>query len=49
VALSADDLPFSGGIHSHVLIQPSRARALLVEALNQEASGSSVWLVPLVN
>ena len=48
VAFSADDLPSSGGIHSHALIQTESGPALLVESLNQEASGSSVWLVPLV-
>ena len=49
VALTADDLPSSGGIHSHALIQTESGPALIVESLNQEASESSLWLVPLVD
>ena len=49
VALSVDDMPDSGGIHSHALVRTASGPALLVESLDEEASGSSVWLVPLVD
>ncbi len=49
VALSVDDMPDSGGIHSHALVRTAAGPALLVESLDEEASGSSVWLVPLVD
>ena len=49
VALSVDDLPGSGGIHSHALVRTASGPALLVESLDEEASGSSVWLLPLAN
>jgi hypothetical protein len=49
VALSIGDLPDSGGIHSHALVRTASGPALLVESLDAEASGSSVWLVPLAN
>jgi len=49
VALSVDDMPDSGGIHSHALVRTASGPALLVESLDVEASGSSVWLVPLVD
>jgi hypothetical protein len=47
VALSVDDLPSSGGIHSHALVRTATGPALLVESLDESATGSSVWLVPL--
>jgi hypothetical protein len=47
--LTSDDLPSSGGIHSHALIETQSGPALLVESLNADASASSLWLVPLVN
>ena len=46
--LSADDLPSSGGIHSHTLIETASGPALLVESLTPDASASSLWMVPLV-
>ncbi len=49
VALREDDLPDSGGIHSHALVRTASGPALLVESLDEEASGSSVWLLPLAN
>jgi len=49
VALSVDDMPDSGGIHSHALVRTAAGPALLVESVDEEASGSSVWLVPLVD
>lgn len=49
VVLSVDDLPDSGGIHSHTLVRTASGPALLVESLDDEASGSSVWLLPLAN
>ena len=49
VVLSIDDLPDSGGIHSHALVRTTSGPALLVESLDAEASGSSVWLLPLAN
>jgi hypothetical protein len=48
VALTEDDIPSSGGIHSHALVRTASGPALLVESLDEEATGSSVWLVPLV-
>ncbi len=45
--LTPDDLPDSGGIHSHALIQTHSGTALLVESLTPDASASSLWLVPL--
>ena len=47
--LTPDDLPDSGGIHSHALIQTASGPALLVESLTSDASASSLWVVPLVN
>ncbi len=49
VALSVDDMPDSGGIHSHALVRTASGPAMLVESLDEEASGSSVWLVPLLD
>ena len=49
VVLRVDDLPDSGGIHSHALVRTASGSALLVESLDAEASGSSVWLVPLAD
>ena len=48
VALSVDDMPNSGGIHSHALVRTASGPAMLVESLDEEASGSSVWLIPLL-
>ena len=47
VVLSADDLPSSGGIHSHALIRTQSGPALLVESLTADASASAVWMVAL--
>ena len=49
VALSVDDMPDSGGIHSHALARTASGPAMLVESLDEEGSGSSVWLMPLVD
>jgi hypothetical protein len=46
VALRAEDLPSSGGIHSYALVRTDPGPALLVESL-EGATGSSVWLIPL--
>jgi len=45
--LTPDDLPSSGGIHSHALIETAAGPALLVESLTSDASASSLWMVPL--
>jgi len=47
--LTPDDLPSSGGIHSHALVETQSGPALLVESLTPDASASSLWLIPLVN
>ncbi len=47
--LNADDLPSSGGIHSHALIETASGPALLVESLTPDASASALWLVPLAS
>ena len=44
VALSVGDLPASGGVHSFALVRTASGPALLVESLDEETSGSSVWL-----
>jgi hypothetical protein len=49
VVLSVEDLPDSGGVHSYALVRTASGPALLVESLDEEASGSSVWLLPLVD
>ncbi len=49
VALSVDDMPDSGGIHSHALVRTASGPAMLVESLDEEALGSSVWLIPLLD
>lgn len=49
VALSVEDLPDSSGVHSYALVRTASGSALLVESLDEEASGSSVWLLPLVD
>jgi hypothetical protein len=46
-ALTMEDLPASGGIHSHALVRTQTGPALLVESLDAGASGSAVWLIPL--
>jgi hypothetical protein len=46
VALRAEDLPSSGGIHSYALARAESGSVLLVESL-EGATGSSVWLIPL--
>ena len=45
--LTPDDLPSSGGIHSHALIQTASGPVLLVESLTPDASASALWVVPL--
>jgi hypothetical protein len=45
--LTPDDLPSSGGIHSHALIETAAGPALLVESLTPDASASALWVVPL--
>jgi hypothetical protein len=45
--LTPDDLPDSGGIHSHALIETQFGPALVVESLTPDASASALWLVPL--
>jgi hypothetical protein len=45
--LTPDDLPDSGGIHSHALIETETGPALLVESLTPDASASALWVVPL--
>jgi hypothetical protein len=47
VALSAEDLPSSSGIHSYALVRTGSGPALLVESLDSTGSGSAVWLIPL--
>ena len=49
VALSVDDMPDSGGIHSYALVRTASGPAMLVESLDEEALGSSVWLIPLLD
>ena len=49
VTLSVEDLPASGGVHSYALVRTASGPALLVESLDEEASGSSVWLLPLAD
>jgi hypothetical protein len=47
VALTAEDLPSSSGIHSYALVRTGSGPALLLESLDATGSGSAVWLVPL--